>query len=108
MISSMPPIKAVETPTKPAIQPPVQPPIHTVAVIVQDGAEPFGLGSLTEVWGEPEHPEDLAPVFDFRVVTPRPGRVRGRSDFDLHVERGLEDAADADLICLAPHYDFLH
>jgi transcriptional regulator GlxA family with amidase domain len=83
-------------------------PVQTVAVVVQENAEPFGLGSLVEVWGEPEHPEDRTPVFDFRVVTPRPGRVRGRSDFDLHVERGLEDAADADLICLAPHYDFLH
>ena len=65
-------------------------PVHTVAVIVQDGAEPFGLGSLVEVWGEPEHPEDETPVFDFRVCTPRPGRVKGRSDFDLYVERGLE------------------
>ena len=26
--------------------------MYTVAVIVQDGAEPFGLGSLVEVWGE--------------------------------------------------------
>ena len=32
--------------------------VQTVAVIVQDDAEPFGLGSLVEVWGEPEHPED--------------------------------------------------
>ncbi len=82
-------------------------PVHTVAVIVQDGAEPFGLGSLVEVWGEPEHPEDEAPVFDFRVCTPRPGRVKGRSDFDMYVERGLEAAADADLVCLSPHFDFL-
>ena len=73
---------------------------HTVAVIVQDGAEPFGLGSLVEVWGEPEHPEDETPVFDFRVCTPRPGRVKGRSDFDMYVERGLEATADADLVCL--------
>ena len=78
-----------------------------VAVIVQDGAEPFGLGSLVEVWGEPDHPEDKTPSFDFRVCTPRPGRVRGRSDFDLVVERGLETVEDADLVCLAPHHDFL-
>ena len=32
--------------------------MKTVAVIVQDGAEPFGLGSICEVWGEPYHPED--------------------------------------------------
>ena len=81
-------------------------PVQKVAVIVQDGAEPFGLGSLVEVWGEPEHPEDETPVFDFRVCTPRPGRVRGRSDYDLYVERGLEATADADLLCLSPKHDF--
>lgn len=81
-------------------------PIQTVAVIVQEGAEPFGLGSLVEVWGEPEHPEDQTPTFDFRVVTPRPGRVRGRSDFDIFVERGLEEVEEADLVCVAPHYEF--
>jgi transcriptional regulator GlxA family with amidase domain len=83
-------------------------PVQTVAVIVQDQAEPFGLGSLVEVWGEEEHPEDKAPVFDFRVCTPRPGRVKGRSDYDLYVERGLEATEDADLVCLAPHHDFLN
>ena len=45
-----------------------------VAAIVQDGAEPFGLGSMCEVWGEPYHPDDDNPVFDFIVATPRPGR----------------------------------
>jgi transcriptional regulator GlxA family with amidase domain len=89
-------------------KPETLPPVHKVAVIVQDQAEPFGLGSLVEVWGEPEHPEDATPVFDFQVCTPRPGRVRGRSDYDLHVERGLEATLDADLVCLAPHHDYLH
>ena len=41
-----------------------------VAVVVQDGAEPFGLGAMCEVWGEPYHPEDDNPVFDFVVATP--------------------------------------
>ncbi|HEX7738714.1 MAG TPA: helix-turn-helix domain-containing protein [Marmoricola sp.] len=76
--------------------------IKKVAVIVQDGAEPFGLGSLCEVWAEPYHPDDDNPVFDFTVVTPRPGRVRGRSGFDLFVEHGLDAAADADLVCVSP------
>jgi transcriptional regulator GlxA family with amidase domain len=81
--------------------------MQVVAVVVQDGAEPFGLGSLVEVWGEPYHPEDDNPIFDFRVCTPRPGRVRGRSDYDLVVERGLEATEDADLVCFAPKHEFL-
>lgn len=81
--------------------------VQTVAVVVQDGAEPFGLGSLVEVWGEPYHPDDDNPVFDFRVCTPRPGRVRGRSGFDLHVDLGLEATEDADLVCFSPKQDFL-
>jgi transcriptional regulator GlxA family with amidase domain len=82
-------------------------PINKVAVIVQDGVEPFGLGALCEVWAEPYHPDDENPVFDFHVVTPRPGRVRGRSGFDLHVEDGLDVAADADLVCVSPKRNFL-
>jgi transcriptional regulator GlxA family with amidase domain len=81
--------------------------MQNVTVVVQDGAEPFGLGSLVEVWGEDYHPEDDNPVFDFRVCTPRPGRVKGRSDFDLYVERGLEATEDADLLCLSPKRNFL-
>jgi transcriptional regulator GlxA family with amidase domain len=82
--------------------------MQVVAVVVQDGAEPFGLGSLVEVWGEPYHPEDDNPTFDFRVCTPRPGRVRGRSDYDLVVERGLEAAEDADLVCFSPKFDLFN
>jgi transcriptional regulator GlxA family with amidase domain len=80
--------------------------MRTVAVIVQDGAEPFGLGSLVEVWGEPYHPDDDNPVFDFRVCTPRPGRVTGRSSFDIFVDQDLSATADADLVCLSPKQKF--
>jgi transcriptional regulator GlxA family with amidase domain len=78
-----------------------------VAVVVQDGVEPFGLGAMCEVWAEPEHPEDGTPVFDFVVATPRPGRVRGASGFDLHVDHGLDAAAGADLICVSPKRGYL-
>jgi len=81
-------------------------PLTKVAVIVQDNAEPFGLGSLCEVWAEPYHPDDDNPVFDFHVVTPTPGRLRSRVGFDLVVEEGLEVAADADLVAVAPKYNF--
>lgn len=76
--------------------------LQKVAVVVQDGAEPFGLGAMCEVWAEPYHPEDDNPVFDFSIVTPTPGRVRGASGFDLHVEHALDTAADADLVCVSP------
>jgi transcriptional regulator GlxA family with amidase domain len=80
--------------------------MRKVAVVVQDGVEPFGLGSICEVWAEPYHADDDNPVFDFVVTTPRPGRVRGPSGFDIHVEHGLDAAEDADLICIAPKRDF--
>lgn len=76
--------------------------IHKVAVVVQDGAEPFGLGAMCEVWAEPYHTDDDNPVFDFRVVTPVPGRVHGASGFDLHVDHGLDAAVDADLVIVSP------
>jgi transcriptional regulator GlxA family with amidase domain len=76
--------------------------MHKVAVLVQDGVEPFGLGAMCEVWSEPYHPEDDNPVFDFIVATPRPGRVRGPSGFDIHVDHPIEDANDADLVIVAP------
>lgn len=80
--------------------------MRTVAVVVQDGVEPFGLGAMCEVWAEPYHPEDDNPVFEFVVCTPRPGRVRTDSGFDLHVDRGLDDAARADLVIIVPKRDF--
>ena len=82
------------------------PGVRKVVVVVQDGAEPFGLGSICEVWAEPYHPEDDNPVFDFVVCTPRPGRVRGASGFDLVVEHGLEELDDADLVCIVPKRRF--
>jgi len=81
--------------------------MHTVVAIVQDGAEPFGLGAICEVWAEPEHPEDGTPTFDFSVCTPDPGRVRGSAGFDLHVEQGLEAVERADLVCIVPKRDVL-
>lgn len=80
--------------------------MRSVAVVVQDGVEPFGLGTMCEVWAEPHHPEDDNPVFDFVVATPHPGRVRGPSGFDLYVDHDLAAAEHADLVCVAPKRDF--
>jgi len=81
--------------------------LKKVVALVQEGVEPYGLGAVCEVWAEPYHPEDDNPVFDFTVATARPGRVSGPSGFDIHVEHGLEAAADADLVCVVPRRDFL-
>ena len=78
-----------------------------VAVIVQDGAEPFTLGVLGEVWAEPYHPEDDNPTFDYVVCTPRPGRVRGTAGYDYIVDHGLEETLDADLVVVAAKRNFL-
>ena len=80
--------------------------MKNVAVVVQDGAEPFGLGSICEVWAEPYHPEDDNPVFEFTVCTAEPGRIKGASGFDLVVEHGLEALETADLVCIVPKRDF--
>ena len=59
-------------------------------------------GSMWRSGASPTTPRTDTPVFDFGSAPPRPGRVKGRSDYDLFVERGLDAAADADLVCLAP------
>jgi len=82
--------------------------MKNVAVVVQEGAEPFGLGSICEVWAEPYHPEDDNPVFNFTVCTAEPGRIKGTSGFDLFVEHGLEALETADLVCIVPKRDFRH
>lgn len=80
--------------------------IRDVAVVVSDGVEPFGLGVLCEVWGEPYHAQDDAPTFDFAVCSPRPGRVRGPSGFDLHTEHALDRLDQADLVAVAAIRDY--
>jgi transcriptional regulator GlxA family with amidase domain len=80
--------------------------LEKVAVVVQDGAAAFGLGSMCEVWGEEYHPDDDNPVFDFKVCAAKPGRVRGQYGFDLVVEHGLEAVEEADLVCVAPRWDY--
>lgn len=80
--------------------------IKNVAVLVSDGVEPYGLGQLCEVFGEEDHPEDECPVFDFAVCTERPGRVRGGTGFDVHVQHGLDRLAAADLVAVTAQRDY--
>lgn len=80
--------------------------IRSVAILVADGVEPFGLGAAVEIWAESYHPEDDNPVFDVKIVTPRPGRVRGSAGFDLVVEHGLEAIEEADLLIVTATRDY--
>ncbi len=80
--------------------------VKKIAVVVDQGVEPFGLGALCELWAEPYHPDDDNPVFEFVICTPEPGMVRSSAGFDLHVTDGLEALEGADLVCVAPKRDY--
>ena len=75
--------------------------VSNVAVLVWDGVEPFELGVLCESWGV-DRTSDGVPPIDFAVCTPHPGVVRTGFGFSLDVEHGLDRAAQADLVCIAP------
>jgi len=72
--------------------------LTNVAAIVFDGVAPFELGVVCEAWGI-DRTEHGVPALDFAVCAAKP-RVRTSMGFDLHVEHGLERAAEADLICV--------
>lgn len=73
--------------------------LTNVAVLAFDGVAPFELGVLCEAFGVDRSEEGL-PVMDFAVCAPRPGRVRTRHGFDLHVEHDLSRVAEADLVAV--------
>ena len=82
--------------------------MRKVAVVVQDGVEPFGLGVDLRGLGRALPPRGRQPGLRLRGRhAPPRARCRGPSGFDLHVEHGLDAAEDADLICVAPKRDFL-
>lgn len=77
--------------------------LKSVAVIVLDGLAVFELGVLAEVFGiDRSERSGGVPSFDFTVCTPVPGQVRTKAGFSLNVDHGLEAAARADLVVMAP------
>lgn len=77
--------------------------LKSVAVIVLDGLAVFELGVLAEVFGiDRSRRPGGVPAFDFTVCTPEPGPVRTKAGFSLNVDHGLEAAARADLVVVAP------
>jgi transcriptional regulator GlxA family with amidase domain len=78
--------------------------LKSVAVIVVPNFSIFEFGTAFEVFGIDRSARGTGvPAFDFRVCTPEPGDIRLKSGLSLHVERGLEAAADADLVIMAPY-----
>ena len=72
--------------------------LTNVAVLVFDGVAPFELGVLCEAWGIDRAVHGV-PAMEFAVCAAKP-RVRTSMGFDLHVEHGLDRAAQADLVCV--------
>lgn len=75
--------------------------IKSVAALAMPGIESFELGVLTEVFGTDRRKREPAgPQFDFRVVTPTPGKIEIEAGMSLYVENGLDAAADVDLLAI--------
>jgi transcriptional regulator GlxA family with amidase domain len=78
--------------------------LNSVAVIVVPNFSIFEFGTAFEVFGIDRSARGSGvPAFDFRVCTPKPGDVRLKSGLTMHVDLGLEAAADADLVIMAPY-----
>lgn len=75
--------------------------MRSVAVVIQPGFAPFEFGLACEAFGL-DRSDDGIPNFDFRIVAPDPGVVPSNIGFSVNVERGLDDAADVDILVLAP------
>jgi transcriptional regulator GlxA family with amidase domain len=76
--------------------------LHTVVAVVMADVAPFELGVVCEVFGI-DRTDTGGPSFDFTVCTDTPGPVPTKMGFDLVVPRGLDAAADADLV-VVPAY----
>jgi transcriptional regulator GlxA family with amidase domain len=76
--------------------------LKKVVLLAIPGVAPFEFGVICEVFGI-DRSEHGGPVFDFTIATATPGPVRTNLGFDIVIETGLEDAADADLIAVPAH-----
>lgn len=77
-------------------------PIARVRTLVLPGGSPFETAVAAEVFGI-DRRDTGGPVFDFALVTPTPGRVPMKTGFDVVVDRGLDAAAEADVLVVAPY-----
>lgn len=78
--------------------------LRSVALIALDQTGPFELGLVAEIFGIDRSARGTGiPRFDFRMVTSVPGPVRTSAGYSIQVEDGLDAAADADLVIMAPY-----
>ena len=78
--------------------------LKSVALIVLEDTGLFELGLVAEIFGVDRSSRGTGvPRFDFRMATHVPGPVRTSAGYSIHVENGLEAAADADLVIMAPY-----
>ncbi|MBF4993588.1 helix-turn-helix domain-containing protein [Arthrobacter gandavensis] len=78
--------------------------LKSVALIALENTGPFELGLIAEIFGIDRSARGTGvPRFDFRMVTHRPGPVRTSAGYAIQVDNGLEAAADADLVVMAPY-----
>ena len=71
--------------------------LSDVVALVHEGVGVFGLGVVSEVFGEDRSADGL-PAYSFDLVTEHPGPVRTEAGFAVQVACGLERAATADLV----------
>lgn len=71
--------------------------LKNVVAVVLEEAHPFELGVACEVFGLDRSEQGL-PVYDFAVVSDRPGPVRTHAGFTIDVPHGPERIAEADLV----------
>ena len=78
--------------------------IKSVAMIVVPNFSIFEFATAFEVFGIDRSDRGSGvPAFDFRVCAPEPGDVPLKSGLSMHVGFGLDAAADADLVVMAPY-----
>lgn len=78
--------------------------LRSVAAVVLPGVSPFELGVVCEVFGI-DRRDTGGPNFDFTVCTETPGTLPTKVGLGIVVDRGLDAAADADLVVVPAYGD---
>lgn len=78
--------------------------LQSVAAIVLPPVAAFEFGVACEIFGvDRSDRQDGLPAFDFRVCTPHPGLLPGKTGFSLDVTQDLTATETADLVLMLPY-----